>query len=72
MVMRANRFPNGGSQAVRPPKAGRLVAQREGRDCREGPRDAWSPAFRACLGSIAEAIPRPRQQRLVRLPNPFD
>lgn len=76
--MRAKLFQNGGSQAVRLPRACRFVAQREVLVRREGrtvilePLDEWSPAFRACLGSVAESIPRLRQQRLGRLRNPFE
>lgn len=78
MVMRAKLFQSGGSQAVRLPRACRFIAQHEVLVRREGrrvilePVDEWSPAFRACLGSMAEAIPRPRQQRLSRLRSPFD
>ncbi len=78
MAMRAKLFQNGGSQAVRLPRECRFVAQREVLVRREGrkvilePLDEWSPAFRACLGSIDEPIPRLRQQRIGRLRNPFD
>lgn len=78
MALRAKLFQNGGSQAVRLPRTCRFVAQREVLVRREGrrvilePLDEWSPTFRTCLGSIAEAIPRPRQQRLSRLRNPFE
>lgn len=78
MVLRAKLFQNGGSQAVRLPRACRFVAQREVLVRREGrrvilePLDEWSPAFRASLGSVGEAIPRPRQQPLSRLRNPFE
>ncbi len=76
--IRAKLFRNGGSQAVRLPKACRFTAQREVIVRREGrrvilePTDEWSEEFRACLGSVAEAIPRPRQERLSRIRNPFD
>jgi antitoxin VapB len=74
---RAKLFRNGGSQAVRLPKACRFVAQREVLARREGrrvilePADEWSAAFRACLGSIADSIPRPKQAKIGRLRNPF-
>ena len=76
--MRAKLFQNGGSQAVRLPKACRFASQREVLVRREGrrvilePADEWSPQFRACLGSVGEDIPRPKQQTLSRLRNPFD
>ncbi len=76
--IRAKLFQNGGSQAVRLPKAYRFASQREVLVRREGrrvilePADEWSAAFRACLGSIAEEIPRPKQEKLSRIRNPFD
>lgn len=76
--IRAKLFQNGGSQAVRLPKAYRFTSQREVVVRREGrrvilePADEWSPEFRACLGSVAEEIPRPKQERLSRIRNPFD
>jgi antitoxin VapB len=75
---RAKLFQNGGSQAVRLPKACRFVAQREVLARREGrrvilePADEWSAEFRACLGSVSEDIPRPKQAQIGRLRNPFD
>jgi antitoxin VapB len=75
--IRAKLFQNGGSQAVRLPKACRFVAQREVLVHREGrrvvlePADEWSPEFRACLGSVSSEIPRPRQVKLTRVRNPF-
>lgn len=75
---RAKLFQNGGSQAVRLPKAYRFASQREVLVSREGrrvilePADEWSPAFRSCLGSVADDIPRPRQDRVRRLRSPFD
>jgi antitoxin VapB len=75
---RAKLFQNGGSQAVRLPKACRFTAQREVLVRREGrrvvlePADEWSAEFRACLGSVSSDIPRPRQARLTRLRNPLD
>ena len=75
---RAKLFQNGGSQAVRLPKECRFVAQREVLVHREGrrvilePTDEWSEEFRASLGSWSGDIPRPKQQELTDLPNPFD
>jgi antitoxin VapB len=77
MTVRAKLFQNGGSQAVRLPKACRFVAQREVLVRREGrrvilePADEWSSAFRSCLGTVPEDIPRPRQTAITRLRNPF-
>lgn len=76
--VRAKLFQNGGSQAVRLPKAYRFASQREVLVHREGrrvilePADEWSRKFRACLGSVGEDIPRPRPERLRRVRNPFD
>ena len=74
---RAKLFQNGGSQAVRLPKACRFPAlqevlvRREGRRVILEPADEWSNEFRACLGGWRDEIPRP-VQRLVRdLQNPF-
>ena len=77
-VARAKLFQNGGSQAVRLPKACRFTAQREVLVRREGhrvilePADEWSTEFRSCLGSVAGPIPRPRQAKVTQLRNPFD
>jgi antitoxin VapB len=76
-AIRAKLFQNGGSQAVRLPKAYRFASQREVLVRREGrrvilePADEWSAEFRSCLGSITEEIPRPKQPRLSRTRNPF-
>ena len=75
---RAKLFQNGGSQAVRLPKACRFVAQREVLVRREGrrvilePSEEWSAEFRSCLGSVSGDIPRPTQAKLTQLQNPFD
>jgi antitoxin VapB len=75
---RAKLFQNGGSQAVRLPKAYRFASQREVLVHREGrriilePADEWSAEFRSCLGSVAEEIRRPKQERLARIRNAFD
>ena len=75
---RAKLFKNGGSQAVRLPKACRFTAQREVLVRREGrrvilePADEWSPEFRSCLGSVSSDIPRPPQAKLTSLRNAFE
>lgn len=74
---RAKLFQNGGSQAVRLPKACRFPAQQEVLVRREGrrvilePADEWSDDFRACLGAWREAIPRPVQRHVRDLRNPL-
>ena len=74
---RAKLFQNGGSQAVRLPKACRFTAEGEVLVRREGRRvileamDEWSDRFRACLGAWPEKIPRPKQQRIRDLRDPF-
>jgi antitoxin VapB len=76
--IRAKLFQNGGSQAVRLPKAYRFGPQREVLVRREGrrvilePADEWSAEFRSCLGSISENIPRLRREKITSLRNPFD
>ena len=75
--VRAKLFQNGGSQAVRLPKACRFPAQREVLVRREGrrvilePADEWPDEFRACLGAWSEEIPRPEQRPVRDLRNPF-
>ena len=75
---RAKLFQNGGSQAVRLPKACRFTAQREVLVRREGrrvilePADEWSAEFRACLGSVSGDIPRPKQAKVGGLRNAFE
>ena len=77
-AIRAKLFQNGGSQAVRLPRAYRFTGQREVLVSREGRRvileaaDEWSAEFRSCLGSVREDIPRPKQMPLSRVRNPFD
>jgi antitoxin VapB len=64
---RAKLFQNGGSQAVRLPKACRfpedqqeVVVRREGRKLVLEPLDEWSDAFRSSLGAWHADIPRPK------------
>jgi antitoxin VapB len=74
---RAKLFQNGGSQAVRLPKACRFPAQQEVLVRREGrrvilePADEWSNKFRACLGAWRDEIPRPVQRPVRDLRNPL-
>ena len=62
---RAKLFRNGGSQAVRLPKACRfpgeqreVLVRQEGRRVILEPVDSWPPGFRACLWAWRGAIPR--------------
>ncbi len=74
---RAKLFRNGGSQAVRLPKECRFAARGEVLVHREGRRvileaaDEWSDTFRACLGAWPGKIPRPKQERLRDVRDPF-
>ena len=74
---RAKLFQNGGSQAVRLPKACRFPAlqevlvRREGRRVILEPADEWSDAFRACLGAWRGEIARPVQRPVRDLRNPL-
>ena len=49
-----------------------VLVRREGRRVILEPADEWSVEFRACLGSVSEAIPRPKQAKVTQLRNPFD
>lgn len=75
--MRAKLFQNGGSQAVRLPKAcsfpdaDEVVVRREGRQVILEPADDWPAEFRACLGSWDDDIPRPRQDQISHARNPL-
>lgn len=72
---RAKLFQNGGSQAVRLPKACRfpdnqheVVVRQEGRRVILEPADDWPEEFRACLGAWRSQIPRPQ---LLTFRDPF-
>ena len=78
MRTRAKLFRNGGSQAVRLPKEcrfragqGEVLVHREGRRVILEPVDEWPDAFRACLGAWRGDIPRPKQELLSEVANPF-
>ncbi len=78
MTERAKIFTNGGSQAVRLPKAVRfsetdreLVVRREGRRVILEPADEWSSDFIAALGSWNENIERPVRRAISRKKGPF-
>jgi antitoxin VapB len=75
---RAKLFQNGGSQAVRLPKACRfpphqqVLARRVGPSVIIEPADEWPDDFRACLGAWRGDIPRPAQRAVRDLRNPLD
>ncbi len=78
MAERAKIFNNGGSQAVRLPKAFRFPeGQREVSVRRVGkkvilePLDEWTPEFLAVLGSVTEEIERPEPEDISTLKDPF-
>jgi len=70
---RAKLFQNGGSQAVRLPRAFRfpedqseVLVHRDGRRVILEPIDEWPAAFERCLGGWDEAIERPKDRNLMR------
>ena len=78
MSTHARLFRNGGSQAVRLPKACRFPAgttevlvRQEGRSVVLDLPDEWSAAFVACLGAWKQPIERPRQTPVGKLPDRF-
>jgi antitoxin VapB len=74
---RAKLFQNGGSQAVRLPKACRfpeadeVLIRRDGRRVILEPADEWPDEFRACLGAWPDEIQRPAQRSVRDLRNPL-
>jgi antitoxin VapB len=79
MAQRAKIFLNGGSQAVRLPKAVRfsddqreVLVHRIGRRVILEPADEWSPAFRNALGGWRQQIERPRSEKISKLRDPFE
>jgi antitoxin VapB len=79
MAERAKIFNNGGSQAVRLPKAFRfpdgqreVSVRRVGRKVILEPVDEWPPEVLAVLGSIEEEIPRPESEDIATLKDPFE
>lgn len=74
---RAKLFQNGGSQAVRLPKACRfpteqeILIHRDGRRVILEPADEWPEEFRACLGAWQDEIQRPAQRAIQDLRNPL-
>ena len=79
MAERAKIFNNGGSQAVRLPKAFRFPeGQREVLVRRVGKKlileqlDEWSPEFLSVIGAWKEEIPRPPSEPISKKKNPFE
>src|SRR5713226_10454173 len=77
MTARAKIFRNGGSQAVRLPKACRfpddqqeVLVHRVGRKVILEPADEWSDQFRKTLGAWKEPIERPRSRPLSKMKDP--
>jgi antitoxin VapB len=78
MTGRAKIFSNGGSQAVRLPKACRfpddqheVVVRREGRRVILEPADEWTDEFIGVLGVWKEAIERPQSRAISKKKDPF-
>ena len=78
MAERAKLFKNGGSQAVRLPKACRfpedqqeVVVRKVGRRVVLEPVDAWPLKFLACMGAWPEELPRPKDAPIRSLRDPF-
>lgn len=78
MARRAKIFYNGGSQAVRLPKACRfpegqreVVARKVGRKVVLEPADEWSAGFMNVLGAWSEDIERPPSRKIARKKDPF-
>ena len=79
MAERAKLFKNGGSQAVRLPKACRfpddqqeVVVRKVGRRVVLEPVDAWPQKFLACMGAWPEELPRPKDAPIRSLRDPFE
>jgi antitoxin VapB len=78
MSERAKLFRNGGSQAVRLPKDCRfpddqreVVVRKVGDRVILEPVDAWPEAFLTCMGAWGDDIPRPPDEAVSDLNDPF-
>lgn len=78
MAERAKIFRNGGSQAVRLPKDCRfpddqteVIVRKVGDRVVLEPVNAWPQAFLACIGAWQGEIPRPKDQLIGSLEDPF-
>jgi antitoxin VapB len=79
MAARAKIFHNGGSQAVRLPKAVRflddqkeVLVHRVGRRVILEPADEWSAEFRKAIGAWHERIERPRSRKVTTIKDPVE
>ena len=78
MTERAKLFRNGGSQAVRLPKDCRfpddqreVVVRKVGQRVILEPVNSWPAAFLACIGAWSSDIPRPKDDSLRTVKDPF-
>ncbi len=78
MAERAKLFRNGGSQAVRLPKGCRfpddqreVVVRKVGQRVVLEPVDTWPTAFLACIGAWQSEIPRPKDDFVRSVEDPF-
>jgi antitoxin VapB len=78
MTQRAKLFKNGGSQAVRLPKDCRfpddqreVVVRKIGQRVVLEPVDTWPAAFLACIGAWQDEIPRPKDNSVRTIKDPF-
>ncbi|MGC4089959.1 MAG: hypothetical protein QM756_19140 [Polyangiaceae bacterium] len=78
MAERAKLFRNGGSQAVRLPKGCRfpddqreVVVRKIGQRVVLEPVDTWPPSFLACIGAWHGEIPRPEDDIVGDIKDPF-
>jgi antitoxin VapB len=78
MPERAKLFRNGGSQAVRLPKDCRfpddqheIVVRRAGHRVILEPVDTWPEEFLACIGAWQDEIPRPEDEPIRKVRDPF-
>lgn len=78
MPERAKLFRNGGSQAVRLPKDCRfpddqreVIVRKAGQCVILEPVDAWPQEFLACIGAWREELPRPKDESIHKIRDPF-
>jgi antitoxin VapB len=78
MAERAKLFKNGGSQAVRLPRDCRfpedqreVIVRKVGQRVILEPVDVWPQAFIACIGAWSGDVPRPKQQSISDVEDPF-
>jgi antitoxin VapB len=78
MAERAKLFRNGGSQAVRLPKGCRfpdnqreVVVRKVGQRVVLEPVDTWPVSFLKCMGAWQSEIPRPKDDLIKHVKDPF-